>query len=86
LTVSRIVLCVMLPQVFVALQNPALDAERYRLCTNVQASRSRAAARCPLYGQSGEANAVLCGKSDFRRRCPLDSVQVHAQHRSYTNK
>jgi hypothetical protein len=69
-----------------ALQNPALDArERYRLCTNVQAARSRAAVRCPLYEQGGEANEFLCGNPAFSLSMPLDRISVHAQHRSYTN-
>src|SRR5262249_36653296 len=67
--------------------NYALDApERYRLCTNVQAARSRAAARCSLYEQSGEANEVLCGKSGISPQRRRDRVSVWPQHTSYTNK
>jgi hypothetical protein len=76
----------MLPQPLAALQNPAPKrTERYRLCTNVQAARFRAAARCPLYEQGDEANEFLCGNGAFSLLLPLDRISVHAQHRSYTN-
>src|SRR4029078_5441366 len=53
---------------------------------NRASALSRAAAGCSLYGQRGEANEVLCGKREIWPLGPLDSVQVRAQHRSYTNK
>ncbi|MCA1455345.1 hypothetical protein I6F35_19340 [Bradyrhizobium sp. BRP22] len=44
-----------------------------------------AALRCPLSGQSGEANEVLFGSRGFSLLQPLDRLTTCAQDHSYTN-
>jgi hypothetical protein len=65
LTVRRIVLCVMLPGVLVALQKFAPDASEDTVCVQTCKRRDPALQRCPLYEQRGEANEFLCGNREF---------------------